>query len=405
MSIELKQGIYWVGAIDWKLRNFHGFTTPRGGTYNAYLLIDEKITLIDSTKPEFAGELLRRIREIIDPSKIDYVICNHAEIDHSGSIPDVMKVAPNAKIITSVKGKAILERHHKQSWEYQLVKTNDEISIGARTLKFATIPMVHWPDSMVTYVVEDEILFSNDAFGQQIATWERFADEVSMDIVMEENQRYYANIVLPFANPVKNALKLVGGLKCAMIAPAHGVIFRTPEHIAQILESYRKWSNHEADQRAVIVYDTMWQSTAAMAKAIQAACEHLNIPYTIHNLSEDNLSLVTHEMMVSKYVFVGSPVLNNGLMPQVAGFLHYLKGFAPKKKVGMAFGSYGWSAQSAKLINATFEKLCWDILPSVEIDYFPDEDELVALTQTVITNLQADPTQFAHANPAECELI
>ncbi|MGL5549174.1 MAG: flavodoxin domain-containing protein, partial [Culicoidibacterales bacterium] len=185
----------------------------------------------------------------------------------------------------------------------------------------------------------------------------------------------------------------------------HGVIFRTPEHIAQILESYRKWSNHEADQRAVIVYDTMWQSTAAMAKAIQAACEHLNIPYTIHNLSEDNLSLVTHEMMVSKYVFVGSPVLNNGLMPQVAGFLHYLKGFAPKKKVGMAFGSYGWSAQSAKLINATFEKLCWDILPSVEIDYFPDEDELVALTQTVITNLQADPTQFAHANPAECELI
>ncbi|MGL5917482.1 MAG: FprA family A-type flavoprotein, partial [Culicoidibacterales bacterium] len=379
MSIQLKPGIYWVGAIDWKLRNFHGFTTPRGGTYNAYLLIDEKVTLIDSTKPEFAEELLYRIQEIIDPSKIDYLVCNHAEIDHSGSIPAVLKAAPNAKIITSAKGKAILERHHKQNWDYEIVKTNDEFSIGTRTLKFATIPMVHWPDSMVTYVIEDEILFSNDAFGQQIATSERFADELSMDIVMEENQRYYANIVLPFANPVKNALKLVGGLKCSMIAPAHGVILRTPEHIDQILESYRKWSNHEAEKRAVIVYDTMWQSTAKMAQAIQFACEQCEIPYTIHNLSEENLSLVTHEMMNAKYIFVGSPVLNNGLMPQVAAFLHYTKGFAPKKKVGMAFGSYGWSAQSAKIINATFEKLCWDILPSVEIDYFPDEAELTAL--------------------------
>lgn len=405
MSVQLKEGIYWVGAIDWKLRNFHGFITPRGGTYNAYLIIDEKITLIDSTKPEFGPELLRRIGEIIDPSEIDYVVCNHAEIDHSGSIPHVMAVAPKAKIVTSTKGKAILDRHHKKTWDYEIIRTNDELSIGKRTLKFATIPMVHWPDSMVTYAIEDKILFSNDAFGQQIATWERFADELSMDIIMEENQRYYANIVMPFANPVKNALKLVGGLECEMIAPAHGVIFRTPEHIAQILESYRKWSNHEADHRAVIVYDTMWQSTAKMAEAIQAACEQANIPYTIHNLSEDNLSLVTHEMMVAKYIFVGSPVLNNGLMPQVAAFLHYTKGFAPKKKVGMAFGSYGWSAQSAKIINATFEKLCWDILPSIEIDYFPDEAELVGMTETVFQNLQADPARFAHANPAECELI
>ncbi|MGL5295589.1 MAG: FprA family A-type flavoprotein [Culicoidibacterales bacterium] len=405
MAVELTKDIYWVGAIDWQLRSFHGFATPRGGTYNAYLLIDEKVTLIDSTKPEFGDELLQRISEIIDPSKIDYIVCNHAEIDHSGSIPTIMKAAPNAKIITSTKGKVILERHHKQNWEYEIVRTNDEFSIGSRTLHFATIPMVHWPDSMVTYVVEDKILFSNDTFGQQIASWERFSDELSFDVIMEENQRYYANIVMPFANPVKNALKLVNGFECDMIAPAHGVIFRNPEHINQILESYRKWSNHESEERAVIVYDTMWESTAKMAKSIQRACELLNIPYTIHNLTTDNLTLVTHEMMVSKYVFIGSPVLNNGLMPQVAAFLHYMRGFSPKNKVGMAFGSYGWSAQSAKLIEATFEKLCWTILPSIEIDYFPDETELLALTETVIKNLQTDHKQFAHVNPSECELI
>lgn len=389
MAVELKKGIYWVGAIDWKLRNFHGFVTPRGGTYNAYLIIDEKVTLIDATKPEFGAELLRRVREIIDPSKIDYFICNHAEIDHSGSMPAIMAAAPNAKIITSIKGAELLERHHKQGWTYETVKTNDTLSIGARTLQFATIPMVHWPDSMVTYVIEDRLLFSNDAFGQQIATWERFADELSFDIVMEENQRYYANIVLPFAQPVKNALKLVNNFECEMIAPAHGVIFRTPEQIEAVLETYRKWSNHESENRAVIVYDTMWQSTAKMAESIQAALEAQNIPYTIHNLSNDNLSLVTHEMMVAKYVFVGSPVLNMGLLPQIAGFLHYIKGFNPKNKIGMAFGSYGWSARSVKLINETFEHLKWEILPGMEIDYFPDHCELEAMTANVIANIQA----------------
>ncbi|HBN07007.1 MAG TPA: MBL fold metallo-hydrolase, partial [Bacteroidales bacterium] len=276
-AIEVKKDIYWVGAIDWKLRNFHGYLTQRGSTYNAYLIVDEKITLIDTVKGYLTKELIERIADIIDPKKIDYVVSNHVEMDHSGAMPEVMEMLPNATVITSVAGEKEHRLHFKKDWKFQTVKSGDTLNIGKRNLHFVMTPMVHWPDNMVTYCPEEKILFSNDAFGQHIASSERFDDEYPVETILEEAKKYYANIVLPYSSQVVGVMQIVRSLDLDIICPSHGIVWR--KNIPLILESYEKWGSNKTDKKAVIVYDSMWNSTEMIAKMVKEAFEEKKYNY------------------------------------------------------------------------------------------------------------------------------
>ncbi|MCL0080957.1 FprA family A-type flavoprotein [Peptococcaceae bacterium] len=376
--VKLKAGIYWVGGIDWDIRNFHGYLTQRGSTYNAYLIIDEKVTLIDTVKHYLYDEMIERISKIVDPAKIDYIVSNHVEMDHSGGLPKLMAVAKNATLFTSPKGASGLKAHYHQDWNFKVVKSGDSLNIGKRNLAFVHTPMAHWPDSMVTYLPEDKILFSNDALGQHLATSERFDDQVPLGITMLEAKKYYANILMLFDRPVAGALKAIGGLEIEMIAPSHGLIWRT--HISEIVQAYQKWSANETVEKAVIVYDSMWGSTAKIAAAIQAAFENKGISVKMMCLTANHISDVMTEVIDAKYLCIGSPTLNNNMMPTVASFLTYLKGLAPKNRTGLAFGSYGWSGQSIGLVETMLKDTKMVILEKIKVQYVPDQAGLQKIT-------------------------
>ena len=347
-AIEMKKGIYWVGAVDWSMRSFHGYSTRRGSSYNAYLILDEKITLIDTVKAPFVAELLERISSIVDPKKIDYIISNHVEPDHSGSLPIMAKCCPNAKIVTSAPNglKGLTGRYGELN--YQSVKTGETLSLGARTLSFVSTPMLHWPDSMVTYCSEEKILFSNDAFGQHLAANRRFDDENDLHIIMEEAKKYYANILMLYGKQAQTALAALGSLPIEMILTGHGVSWRA--HIPEILDAYKKWSAGELEEKAVVVFDSMWGSTERLAKAITDAFTAKGVPVAYFDLRADHISDVITEVLTAKYLAVGSPTINNQMMPPVAAFLCYLKGFVPKGRKAFAFGSFGWGGQSVGLV-------------------------------------------------------
>ncbi len=373
-AVEILKDVYWVGAIDWNIRNFHGYLTQRGTTYNSYLIIDEEITLIDTVKITHKDELLKRISSIIDPSKIDNIICNHVEMDHSGSLVDIAKLCPNAKIYCSQKAVEGLKLHYNYDFNLFPVKTGDSINIGERTLQFVSTPMVHWPDNMVTYCGKDKILFSNDGFGQHIASVERFDDQYSQDISIEEAKKYYANIVLPFSNMVKNELKATQGLDISIIAPSHGLIWR--KNVGDIVEKYSNWSKNIVEEKAVIVYDTMWGSTQKIALGIADYFEKQDVKFEIINLQKTHISDVMTYILESKYICVGSPTLNNNMLPTVGGFLTYLKGLAPKNRIGLAFGSYGWSGQSIGLINNILRETGLETKKMLKYQYIPSEEDL-----------------------------
>jgi len=373
--VEIKPGIYWVGGIDWNLRNFHGYITQRGSTYNAYLIVDEKTVLVDTVKHYLFEEMLSRIKEVIDPSRIDYVVSNHVEMDHSGSIPKILDVAPKAKVVTSPQGERGLQRHFKRDWDFLVMRSGDTISVGKHSLQFFLTSMVHWPDNMVTFVPEERLLLSNDAFGQHLASAQRFDGEVGWDIVSEEAAKYYANIVLPYGEQVKKALASLSGLDIEMIAPSHGVIWRT--YLPKILESYQKWANNETETRALIVYDTMWGSTRKIAESLQEGLERGGIPVTMRSLKTNHISDILTDVLFSRVILVGSPTLNQGVLPTVGAFLTYLKGLRPKKRMGFAFGSYGWGGQAIKEVETVMRNLSWEMpLPTINIQYLPDEEEL-----------------------------
>ncbi|OCL27381.1 MBL fold metallo-hydrolase [Orenia metallireducens] len=373
-AVEIKENIYWVGGIDWDLRDFHGYLTQRGSTYNAYLIIDEKITLIDTVKHYLYDEMIARISDIVDPTKIDYIISNHVEMDHSGGLPKLMEVATNAKLITSPKGKAGLIAHYKKDWDFQIAKSGESLNIGKRNLNFVLTPMVHWPDNMVTYIPEEKLLFSNDALGQHYASAERFDDQTDFDIVMEEAKKYYANIVMPYGRQVQGVLKAVADLDIDIIAPSHGVIWRT--FVPEIIEKYKKWSANEYDEKALIIYDSMWDSTKKVAYAIQSAFEEKGISTKILNLDVNHRSDIITEVLTAKYICVGSPTLNNNMLPSVAAFLTYLKGLAPKNRIGLAFGSYGWGGQSIGQVEDVLKECKFETLDPIKVQYIPDESQL-----------------------------
>lgn len=385
-ALEVKKDVYWVGVKDWNLMEFHGYSTPHGSTYNSYLLMDEKITLVDGVKHYMSEENLCRIRSLTDFSKIEYVIVNHVEMDHSGNIPDIMKLAPQAKIVTNIAGKKALEEHFDtEGWEYVIVKTGDSLNIGKRNLEFVTTPMLHWPDSMMTYVKEDKLLLSNDGFGQHYACDTIFVNEAPWDIVLREAQSYYANILFPFGAQAEKALATAGdlGLDIEMIAPSHGCIWQGEKEVSTILGLYAKWASGKNEGKAVVVYDTMWGATAVLAEAVMSVFQDAGIPVVKHCLTNKNVSEVMVDFLDAKYICIGSPTLNNELFPRVAGFVTYMKGLAPKNKKGFAFGSYGWKPGITKKIQDVFEALGWETIEPFEEKYTPKCDAVEKIKERV----------------------
>ena len=377
-NTELAKGIYWVGAVDWDVRDFHGYSTYRGTTYNAYLIIDEKVTLFDTVKRSHLGDLMRHVRAIIDPEKIDYLVVNHVEMDHSGSLPEVMEIIKPEKLICSPMGhKAIMDHFHRDDWPYEIVKSGTEISLGKRTIQFLETRMLHWPDSMFSYVKEDGILFSSDAFGQHYATSERFDDQVPMSEVMHESAKYYANILYLYSPLVQKLLKAVGdmNLDLKIIAPDHGVIWRTNQE--KIIQAYQRWSSGGSTDKALVIYDTMWHSTEEMAKSIAAGIEDTGVSVELINLKVNHRSDVMTKVLEAKALILGSPTLNNGLLPRMAGFLMYMRGLKPFDKLGAAFGSYGWSGESVRLLNEALQEIKIDVIEDgIKQKYVPNQAAL-----------------------------
>ena len=268
-TLEIRKGIIWVGAIDWDLRDFHGYSTERGSTYNAFLVRDEKTALLDTVKGKLSGELFARMGEALPSGKLDYLILNHAEMDHTGSLAEVIRAFRPEKIVCSAPCMdAVIEHFGKHDWPFHVVKTGDTLSLGRRTVRFIETKMLHWPDSMFSYLEEDRLLVSSDAFGQHFATGERFDDEVDSSKLMEQAAKYYANIILPYSGLAAKLLENIKAwdLKIDMIAPDHGLIWR--KGVGDILKAYAEWSSQKASAKAVVVYSTMWNSTTAMAAAV-----------------------------------------------------------------------------------------------------------------------------------------
>ncbi len=380
-AIQVKEGVYWVGAIDWNLRNFHGYLTQRGSTYNAYLIIDEKITLVDTVKAHLTSEMIRRIATIIDPSKIDYIISNHVEMDHSGALPELIKLTPGATVFTSPKGESGLREHYRANWNFRPMESGTVLNLGKRSLHFILTPMVHWPDNMVVYMPEDKILFSNDAFGQHLASSERFDDEYPLDIVMLEARKYYANIVLPYSRQVQKALVGMQGLEIEIIANSHGIIWR--KHVREILAAYQGWSSNETRKKSLVIYDTMWGSTEAMALAIKDAFEDKGYAASLLSLQGNHISDIMTEVIDAQYICVGSPTLNGRMLPTMASFLTYLTGLAPKNRKAIVFGSYGWGPKQIEDMSSMLTNAGLEVVAAEKIKYVPGEEELTELTARV----------------------
>ena len=388
-AIEISPKVWWVGGIDWNERSFHGYTTEQGITYNAYLIMDETITLIDTAKATFTDEFVQRIAQVVDPAKIELVVTNHVEMDHSGSLPKIHELAPNARIVASAPAGVNEIRAH-YGIEVEGVKTGDSISIGARTLHFVQTPMVHWPDNMVTWCPEDGILFSNDAFGQHFASTKRFDDENDLCEVFKQAKKYYANIVWPYGAQVQKAMGALGGLDIKLIAPSHGVIWRS--NIAKILEKYQAWSTYQTEEKAVVVFDSMWHSTETMAREIVDAFIHEGVPAKLIDVKHTHISDIMLEVCDARYVACGSPTLNSNMMPTMASFLTYMRGLSPKneQRVGIAFGSYGWAPLGPKQVYTEMENMKFNMAcPVVAQQWIPSEENLSQLQETVVKAIEA----------------
>lgn len=377
--IEIAKDIYWVGAVDWNSRDFHGYSIYEGTTYNAFLILDDKVTLIDTVKAQFADDMIHSVGQIVDPKKIDIVVSNHTEMDHSGGLPRIMhRIGEDKPLYCSKMGHKNLSLHFPWKWNYRPVDNLQEISIGKRTLTFMETRMLHWPDSMFTYLKGDRILFSSDAFGQHYAGPERFDDEIG-DAIMPHAEKYFANILMPYAPLILKLVEKVTdmGLELDMVCPDHGVIWRKDP--SRIIKAYVEWSRMEPKRKAVIVYDTMWHSTQLMAETIADALIAEGVDAKPMHLRACHRSDVMTEVLEAGAVIVGSPTLNNGIFPTVSDFLTYMKGLKPKNKIGAAFGSYGWSGEAVKIVTGELEAMKFDMKgEGVRSHYVPDDDELAA---------------------------
>ncbi len=352
MAMELKDGVYWVGAVDWELRTFHGheLSTHRGSTYNSYLIRDEKNVLVDTVWEPFQDEFIENLRKVIDPAEIDIVVANHAEMDHSGALPAIMRHAPDATVVVSRRGAESVEGHYHQPWNFQVVKTGDAIDIGRNKLVFVEAPMLHWPDSMFTYLTGKNILMPNDAFGQHYASAFRFNDQVDQEELYEEALKYYVNILTPFSKLVSSKIDevLALDLPVDMIAPSHGVIWR--DDPLQIVRKYQEWAAQKPEPRAAVLYDTMWHGTRRMAEAVGEGLSDVGVDNKVLHIGITDLNDVLVEVFRARTLAVGSPTVNNGPLPTIMPLLEAIRGLKFKNKIGAAFGSYGWSGEAVKII-------------------------------------------------------
>ena len=377
--VKVLDNIFWVGVVDWNLRHFHGFSysAQRGTTYNAYLIVDKKIALVDTVEHPFAAEMIEKIKEIIDPTKIDYIIANHVESDHSGSIKEILKLAPNATIVGTANCKAGLEKHYFGNWKFQTVKTGDTLNLGDRTLTFLEAAMLHWPDTMFTYIEKDALLLSNDGFGQHLASSKRFDDEVDQNVLMWEAGKYYANILWLYSSVVLRKIEEVQklGLKINMIAPSHGVIWRKDP--MKIITSYIKWAKGEAEKKVIIVYDTMWKSTEKMAKAMLEGISNEGVKVKLFRLPVSDEGDIIGELLETKGILVGSATINNGILPTVAPFLREMEGLRPRNKLAAVFGSYGWGGGATATIEKSLKSAGMELVaPAITTKWVPDKEEL-----------------------------
>ena len=380
-ALEIKPDIYWVGVVDWAVRDFHGYVTPNGTTYNNYLIIDEQITLFDTVRHEFSGMTIDNIKSLVDPSKIKNIVINHIENDHVSSIGDIMRLTPNAALYMTAKGRKGLDRFFDTSkWDIRIVKTGDTLSIGKRTLLFLETPMLHWPDSMMTYIKEDKLLISQDAFGQHYASAARFDDEFitcfSVTELEDAVKDYYANILMPFGALIKNKIAEVRklGLEIDMIAPDHGIIWR--EDPSKIVNMYLDMADGKADLRVVIIYDTMWHSTEEMTVPIMQGIKDEGVDVKIIKLRADPVSFAIKEFWKARGCLIGSPTLNNSMFPTIAGFLTYLKGLKPKNRMVGAFGSYGWGGGAVRDIYEELKRMGTEAVePGIQVHYKPSPED------------------------------
>lgn len=372
------RNIYWVGALDWNVRDFHGYTTYKGTTYNSFLVLDEKVALFDTVKEGFWSELLHRIRVIVEPSRIDYIVINHVEPDHSGALPRVFDIIRPEKIICSPMGrKALIDHHHREDWPYHVVKSGDSVSLGERTVQFIETRMVHWPDSMFSYIPQHRLLISSDAFGQHWCTGERFDDEVDASELFFHARKYYANILLPYNIQVQKTLNALieMGLDIQMIAPDHGLIWRRDN--TKIVDAYARWCSQTLALKAVVIYDTMWNSTEIMAKAVASGLMDEGISVHLLSLKHNHRSDIMTELLDAGAIIIGSPTLNNGMLPSVADVLHYIRGLRPKDRIGAAFGSYGWSGEAVNLIIEQLQAMKLHLIhEGIKVRYVPDHGTL-----------------------------
>ena len=381
-AVKVTDNVWWVGAIDWAVRDFHGYSTGRGTTYNAYLILADKITLIDTVKAPFKNELLARIASVVEPGKIDYIISNHAEMDHTGCLGDVIEAVKPEKVFASAMGAKALAEHFDMDLQITTVKDGEKLSLGNLNVSFVETRMCHWPDSMVTYLHEDELLFSQDAFGMHLASYERFADEIDETVLDVEAAKYYANILLPLSTFVAKTLdKAVGlGVPFSIIAPDHGPIWRADP--GRIIESYACWAGQKRTNKAIVMYDTMWGSTAMMARAIGEGLASGGAAVKLMPMGSSHRSDVATEILDAGAILVGSPTINNSLFPRLADVLTYLKGLKPKGLVGGAFGSFGWSGEAVKDITAYLKDMDVEIVgEAVRVKYVPDAAALAECRQ------------------------
>jgi anaerobic nitric oxide reductase flavorubredoxin len=378
-AIPVTDGIFWTGAIDWNLRDFHGYETPRGTTYNAYIVKGaEKTALVDTVKKPFVTELLHRVSTLVDPADVDLIVVNHIEPDHNGGLPEVMAAMPNARVVASKPGVAGIAEYH-DGLVVEEVGADDVIDLGGKTLRFMPMPMVHWPDSMFTWCEESKTLMPNDAFGQHMASSGRFADEVGMDLSLEELGIYYANILLPLGAGVAKAVEKVvaAGWAPDTIAPSHGVIWRGPASVGAAIDAYSHWTANEMAEKVVVAYGTMWGSTDAMARAVAEGVSEEGVEVALFDLMVSPVAKITTELLGARMLLLGSPTLHHGMLYRVSGYLTYLEGLKPKGRLGGAFGSFGWGGGSTKQMAERLAGIGFEMpLEPLTVKFRPDEAQL-----------------------------
>lgn len=355
MSFKVTDNVMWVGKIDWELRKFHGeeYSTHKGSTYNSYLLRDEKNVLVDTVWLPFAREFVDNLQKEIPLESIDYIVINHGEVDHSGALPELMKYIPDTPIYCTANGVKSLKGQYHQDWNFQVVKTGDKLNTGSRELTFVEAPMLHWPDTMMCYLTGDNILFSNDGFGQHYASEYMFNDLVDQAELYQECMKYYANILTPFSRMVERKIKEIVGFNLPVdrICPSHGVIWR--DNPLQIVTKYLEWAADYQENQITVFYDTMWDGTRKMAEAIAEGLKQADASVNIklYNTARRDKNDIITEIFRSKAILVGSPTVNKGILSSVAGLMEEVKGLGFKHKKAAAFGAYGWSGESVKVLN------------------------------------------------------